>query len=142
MRHLIQQHFEHYNPLISERTRFGWRRVQLFPNYLFVRLRDQWRAVKSTKGVKDFLYTAPERPARLSDEVIAALRSMENKNGVVVLPRVTKFKNGDKVSLRSSAGVIGGIYAGMHGADRAIVLLYLLGRETRIEVKEADLVAA
>jgi len=141
VRHLVQQNFEHYNPVISERTRFGWRRAQLFPNYLFVRLRDQWRAVKSTKGVKDFLYTGVEKPARISDEVIAAIRSMENANGVVVLPK-SKFKVGETVALRSSAGVIRGIYNGMAGADRAIVLLHLLGRETRLEVKEVDLILA
>ena len=145
VKNLLQQNVEIYNPVYSERIRGGYRRVQLFTNYIFVKCADRWRAVRSTQGVKDFIFGASDKPARVSDEVIAALRSRENANGCIVLLKRGKFGLGDEVSIRPSAvggEWLRGIYDGQSAPQRAYVLLNLFGAQRRVELKEADLVEA
>lgn len=144
VRNLLRQDVAVYNPVFSERIRGGYRRVQLFTNYIFVQCADRWRVVRNTVGVKDFLFGASDKPARLSDEVVQALRSRENANGVIVLPKAGKFRLGQEVSIRAQRGGewLRGIYDGQSGADRAFVLLSMLGAQRRVELKEADLAEA
>lgn len=145
---LRQQGFAYYNPLVSERVirkrgGVGWRRVQLFKDYLFVEINDRWRSLLSTRGVSRLLMERPELPARVSGEVIKQLRARENEHGLVHVGR------GDKFHLGQSVFVAGGpfkdtaaIYDGQSTQDRAFVLLSLLGKVNRMEVHEGFLTAA
>jgi transcription antitermination factor NusG len=77
-----------------------------------------------------------DRPAPLADAIIDALKASE-RGGYVQLPEKSGFGFvlGDRVKL--TTGVLmgmTGLYAGMRGSDRIIVLLSALGR---VEVGKA-----
>lgn len=144
---LRQQGFSYYNPLVSERVirkrgGVGWRRVQLFKDYVFVEIKDQWRALLSTRGVARLLMERPELPAQINKEVIKQLRARENEHGLVSVGR-EKFHLGERVFV--GAGPFKdklAIYDGQSTQDRAFVLLSLLGKVNRMEVNEGFLSAA
>ena len=119
-------------------------RRPLFPNYLFVQLdleRDPWRAVNSTFGVRTMVGAA-ERPLAVLPEVIEEIRGREDERGYVVLSAGQAFRQGDRIRI-----VEGPLYKmeGLFQADdaqRAIVLLDLLGRKARVKVPRRAIVAA
>lgn len=144
VRNLRRQEFEYYDPRIEvrvkpKRARPVVKRVQLFPDYLFVKIVDRWRALKSTTGVRELLMNDPETPALLPEVEIARLRAMENDAGCVVL-RKPKFEIGDKVRVNAGPFEFAeGLYEGQRGNERVAVLLGSLGR---VVVAEDKLVAA
>lgn len=140
MRNLTRQGFEFYNPVIAERVGRSFRRVQLFTNYLFVCVVDNYRAVRSTIGVKDFVFGAGAQLGVVSKDFIAALKARENDHGLVQLPRQQKFAPGQKVLTRDL--LFEGIYEGQRGSERCVVLFSLLGSSRAVEMNEGDLVAA
>lgn len=132
---LGEQGFETYDPKYSQRGRFGWTRIQLFANYLFLAgISGRERAVMGTKGILRIL------PGVLPVGFVSGLRASENSHGVVVLPSKPKFADGAAVKMGRME--LPAVYLGQTSRDRAIILLSLLGREKTIEVSEADLVAA
>jgi transcriptional antiterminator RfaH len=143
---LQRQGFSFYNPLIKEKKICkkgfcGWRTVQLFSNYLFVEIIDQWRAVKSTRGILNLLMSEDEKPAVIEDSYITSLRARENKDGLIILGQ-SKFKNGNAVQIKAGpfAHAVG-IFDGMGSRDRVYILLSMLGTKRRIEMSEGNLVA-
>lgn len=132
---LADQGFSVYDPKFSERVRGGWRRVQLFVNYLFLSgLSGRERSVLGTKGVLRLL------PGFLPTRFVDDLRSRENEHGVVVVARRERFEPGATVTYRPLSAPV--VYLGQSARDRAIVMLSLLGTSREIEVSEAELVAA
>jgi len=130
--------------MISERVKlkhgFTWRTVQMFSNYLFVEIVDQWRALKSTNGISQLLMLEHEKPAIIQDEYIAKLRSQENKDGVIVLGK-SKFKKYDSVQIKSGPFAYDvGVFDGLSSHDRVFVLLSFLGTQRRVEMREDNLI--
>src|SRR5262245_9118404 len=79
--HIMRLAYETYLPRI--RTKLG--RVQLlFPSYVFVRICDRWYDVLWSPGVRRILM-AMDRPAKLPDGIVTAIRKREN-GGFVKLP--------------------------------------------------------
>ena len=73
-------------------------------------------------------------PARVPDRVIAEIQSRE-RNGLVELPKLPRFKPGDPV--RIGRGAFQGhlaLYDGQPAPERIAVLLQLLGAERRLEL--------
>lgn len=119
----------------------GWRKVQLFSNYLFVEIVDQWRAVKSTMGISQLLMVGDEKPAFVTDDYIKALQDKQGDDGLIVLGR-SKFKNGNAVQVKSGPFAYEvGKFDGVSSRDRVFILLSMLGSQCRIEIKEDNLVA-
>ena len=146
-RHLQRQSFDYYQPLITERKkRQGKLRdcvTPLFPCYLFVQIVSRWVCLQSTHGIAAVL-TMGAQPAKVSEQVIAELKSRENSEGVVVLPK-QRFGNGDTVRIQK--GIFEGQLAlveNMPANERQKVLLSLLSSERRIKISipESDLEAA
>jgi transcription antitermination factor NusG len=138
-----------YNPLILRRLRAGRSRVQLFPNYMFVKfIAGRWFRAKSVRGVAHiFILAGGERPALVSDLVIRALRARENEHGLIDLSpsrlSAKQLNKGDLVSiLVGPYASLQGLYEGQSGKDRALVLLTMLGSLRCVEVLEGDLRAA
>lgn len=111
----------------------------MFPNYLFVFVCNQWRSLLGTRGIRRLILDA-ERPARMPEYEIEALRRRENDKGVIELP--APFEADQAVH------IIGGhfigqtaIVVGMPAPDRVRVLLELFGRKVPINV-DKGLVAA
>lgn len=116
--------------------------VPLFPRYIFVQITDgRWYSIKGTRGVI-YILTDHDRPAKLSDSVIEAMKLSEIE---LAKPKVKepKFRKGQQVKVVSGtfAGQIG-IYDESSAQDRERVLLNLLGRKTTVVLKAEDLSSA
>ena len=139
---LERQGFEVYYPRLKQWVQ--WRKqptervTALFPRYLFLHLdegRQSLRPVHSTIGVATvvrfgFKYTVVPEP------VIRELQQRANPDtGLHQLTSASMLARGAKV--RFSAGAfdgLEGIFQRPAGADRVVVLLSLLGRDTAVHV--------
>jgi transcription antitermination factor NusG len=74
-------------------------------------------------------------PVALRDTVIAELRSREDRNGFVILPKKEKYRIGQQVRVISGqfAGQLA-LYDGMSSRQRERVLLGLLGQIVPVEL--------
>ena len=80
--------FETYYPIVRalKRSPAGRRfedSVGLFGVYGFVLIQSRWYDVRWGPGVAGVILAADGRPARVGDEVIAALRGREDENGYI-----------------------------------------------------------
>ncbi len=137
---LERQSFSAYLPLVRQFRRRGSRRIAvigpLFPRYLFIHLNaqtDNWAPIRSTLGISSLVRFGAQ-PAVVPDELICLLRSRDNPDGVQELPEVD-YRPGDPV--RIAEGVMqgyAGIFLAKSGKDRVLVLLDILGKQTRADV--------
>jgi transcriptional antiterminator RfaH len=139
---LERQGYEVYCPRIRQRVRWRERAREritaLFPRYLFLHLdegRQSLWPVHSTIGVATvvrfgFQYTV------VPESVIRELQQRANPDtGLHQLTSASMLARGAKV--RFSAGAfdgLEGIFQRPAGADRVVVLLSLLGRDTAVHV--------
>jgi len=137
---LRRQGYEGYLPRLRERRRIRrrWQEVvaPLFPRYLFVRLRegvDDFGPIRSTIGVSD-LVRFGGRPRPVPEGLVEELRAREDPAaGMHVLER--RWRPGER--LRVVEGPLAGLEAVFQAEtaeERVIVLLRLLGRDTRVAV--------
>jgi len=137
---LERQGYVCYLPTISKkkigRTALELETEPLFARYLFIELDSNsnaksWTPIRSTLGVSRLL-TFGNEPAKVPPNLIQALRFQEEiLNEVPQSP----FKNGDLVRIREGAlAGIEAIYEMDDGQARAMVLIELLHRPTRIAV--------
>lgn len=114
-----------------------------FPGYVFVALdplRDAWRAVDSTYGVRQ-LVRQGETPSPLPQGIVEGLQAMMAEDGRIVF--TSALTAGDKV--RFLAGPFADMIGSLERLDangRVLVLLDLLGRPTHVQAKAADLAPA
>jgi transcription antitermination factor NusG len=133
--------YETFVPKIRIRVGAQWRTTPLFVAYFFVRIVDQWRVLERTMGVFNVVKNGAT-PSRCPDEEIAKLIERADPDGVIRLgarpsssPSRHEFTPGAQVSI--AAGRFQGfsaIYSGMSGAEREIILLDLLGRQTPVTI--------
>jgi transcription antitermination factor NusG len=143
---LQRQGFLYYNPKIQERVKlkhgYGQRIAQMFANYLFIDIADEWRAVKSTIGISHLLMQESEKPGVLKDEFITTLKAQENQDGFIILKK-SKFIKHEPVHIKSGPFAYAvGCVDGMSSQDRVYVLLSFLGAQRRVEMREDNLIAA
>lgn len=144
LENLQRQLYPCYLPLLKiEKIRRGVLTVAqepLFTRYLFVQLDTDsqsrsWAPIHSTRGVARLVRFGME-PARVSDELIAALREREAQS-----PGVERlFEAGQPVRIASGpfAGVEG-LFQMADGQMRAMVLIELLSRPVAVPVDPAAL---
>ena len=144
---LVRQGYTVFFPRYRKRRRHA-RRVEtvsapLFPRYIFVSIDaavQRWRSIGSTFGVAR-LVCHGDRPAIVSDQVIASLKNREDADGLVLLDQ-PNLAPGDKVRVRH--GVFSenlGLFEGMSDHERVTILLELLGRMARV-VLDAEAIEA
>jgi transcriptional antiterminator RfaH len=151
-RHLERGGFETYYPRIKVapnivrrdgRSHLAPRIEPLFRSYLFVRIAEQWHAVRRTIGVTAVLLNG-ERPAVIGDPYIDELRSREGPDGLVRLLRQRpEFMPGDRVQITS--GLMQGrfaIFQGMAAHERVLVPLAVLGSERRVQLDRQHVMRA
>ena len=141
--------FDTYLPRIRECRMVRGRRLMitppLFPGYAFVGIELQWHAARWCPGVLSLVMDG-ERPAKVPDRDIAALRSHE-RDGFVVLPKQPKlssdFHLGDRLRVLNGpfTGYFG-LCAGMAARDRVFVLLKMLGCERELALPGGDVAIA
>lgn len=121
-----------YLPRLREqRIRHGRRievRSALFPGYAFVSITLQWRAARWSVGVTGLIMNGAG-PARVADHIIDEIRSREVR-GLIELPR-RELVPGDAIRI-SRGPLVGqlGLFQGMRGSERVLVLLQMLGHVT------------
>lgn len=138
--------FETYFPLICQRRS---RRVMttppLFPGCAFICIKLQWHAARWCPGVLSLVMDG-ERPAKVPDRDIAALRGRE-RGGFVVLPKQPDPKSslrlGDRLHVCGGpfTGCCG-LYSGMVAGERVLVLLRMLGSQREIALPKGDVAIA
>lgn len=139
---LERQGYEVYLPrfvqTIKQRGRWRERIAALFPSYLFVRVDEEHQAlapIRSTVGIANVVRFGP-RLATVSDELVRSLKdSADVETGLHRLKPPALPATGSRVTV--SAGPfdgLEGIYERECGEDRVMVLLNLLGRQTRVQL--------
>ncbi|MGV6851728.1 MAG: transcription termination/antitermination NusG family protein [bacterium] len=140
LEHLQRQGYTCFLPKIIQRPkRLGKRisrEVALFPRYLFLQAcqyTDNMAPIRSTRGVCDLVRFSLE-PAVIPDHFIEQLQAKVADDGYVHLD-AKRFKKGDK--LRVSDGALDGAIGTLldySSEERVIMLIDLLGRETKVEL--------
>ena len=113
----------------------------LFPGYLFVTIELQWSAARYCPGVTRLVMDG-DRPAKVPDRIIAALKERE-VDGFVKLPKPPpRLRQGGRV--RVTGGPFRGhmgLVANVAPRDRVVVLLSLLGASARVSLAAGDVEA-
>jgi transcription antitermination factor NusG len=113
--------------------------VALFPGYAFARIRDEWAAVLSTRGVYEIVRFG-ECIARVPEQLITELRAKCGATGYLQLQ--SRFGKLARVRIAGGSSGAVGIVQARESATRVRVLFQLLGRNTEMSVPDKDLVAA
>ena len=105
----------------------------LFPSYLFVQITNGWWNARWCPGVARLL-SAGDGPLPVPDALIAEIKRRE-VGRLVELPQRDGLRVGDRVKVTAGpfTGQLG-LYAGMRGSERVLVLLALLGGQVRTEL--------
>ncbi|MCU4653749.1 transcriptional activator RfaH [Roseibacterium sp. SDUM158016] len=111
----------------------------LFPGYLFICVPSEganWRSINATYGVAKVVCLEPGRPSRVPTDLVKVLIDFETaEDGAVEV-----FSPGEEV--RVIVGPFAEIIARVEAApekDRVLILLSMMGRAVRTEVRTADL---
>jgi transcriptional antiterminator RfaH len=138
---LQRQGFEVYLPRISTRQRKRNRWVDsiqmLFPRYLFIRAdrrRQSTAAIRSTRGAVGLVRFGLE-PAVVPDQVIDAIVAREDLETGLHVSTCREFQAGERVTmLEGPFAGLEGVFAREDGVERAILLVELLGKASRVRV--------
>ncbi len=142
---LAEQGFAVYLPRLRRprRRQSRWADVvePLFPRYLFVGLvcgEQSMAPIRSTPGVGNIVRFGSEYRA-VPTGLVAALRARE-RDGLHQLLLSDAIRPGDLVRVEEGpfAGLTG-VFRSLRGEDRALVLLDLLGQQSRIELPQGYL---
>ncbi|MGV8935015.1 MAG: transcription/translation regulatory transformer protein RfaH [Gallionellaceae bacterium] len=142
---LDQQGYECYLPLITieklHRSKLSLVDEPLFARYLFIHLNTgqagkSWGPIRSTKGVSRLVAFGAE-PAVVDDQLIHILQARES---LLLTQPQRLFESGERVL------VTGGPFAGLEaiyqisdGESRAMVLIELLSKFSRLNIPAASL---
>ncbi len=137
---LVRQGYETYLPLFSLSKRRRGRYITviepMFSRYLFIQLNqtsDNWAPIRSTLGVTDMVRFSGY-PAKVPVELIDSLRVGENSAGLQQIA-VEELKSGNCVQIIEGPMTgYKGIYQAQTSAERAIILLDVVGKHTRVMV--------
>jgi len=149
LEHLLRQGYSAYLP--RYRTRISHARRQqtvlrpLFPRYLFAGIdlaSMRWRPILSTVGVAD-LVRAGDEPATVPSEIVTALREREETGGFDRLNPCQSLRLGELVRVTAGAleDMVGRLVE-LRDQDRVVVLLELLGRAVRAQLRAEAVEAA
>jgi transcriptional antiterminator RfaH len=149
LEHLLRQGYSAYLPRYRTRIRHA-RRCQmvlrpLFPRYLFAGIDRgvmRWRPILSTIGVADVV-RAGDEPTPVPSEIVNVIREREEAGGF------DRSNPRDSLRLGELVRVTAGAFEDMVGRlvelrdqDRVVVLLELLGRGVRAQLRVETVEAA
>ena len=142
---LSQQGYTVYFPQIrrlgAARNRNVGAIEPMFPRYLFIHLDDEtdnWSFIRSTIGVSNIVRFG-NYLARVPDSLIAALRGIENEQGIRELYEPA-FQPGDHV--RIADGALKGyeaVFQARAGSERVRLLLEGAGTHARLEMSASQI---
>jgi transcriptional antiterminator RfaH len=146
---LLRQGYSAYLPRYRTRVSHARRRQivlrPLFPRYLFAgvdRALMPWRPILSTVGVSDVV-RAGEEPTAVPPEVLAAIREREELGAFDRLDPRQSLRLGSIVRVTAGAleDMVGRLVE-LRDHDRVVVLLELLGRAVRAQLRTEAVEAA
>ncbi|HPQ94031.1 MAG: transcription/translation regulatory transformer protein RfaH [Thiothrix sp.] len=147
---LLNQDYEIYRPLAQRLRKHRGKMVKktesLFPRYLFIhldQLNNNWAPIRSTRGVQNFVRFGRENmPSPVLDLLVRTLQENERLLGERVID-LDRFHNGDQVLITEGPfkGLLG-VFKNYDGEQRAIVMLEILHKQTRLGISPANLMAA
>lgn len=138
---LIRQGFTVFRPTINmAKTKIGCKTYlkceSLFPRYLFIKVNPEVKSifpVSSTLGVSTFVKFG-DRYATASEDLIEEIKSIVEKQKFLASER-EKFKKGDMVYVDGNGfDQVKAIYCNPCGNQRAMILMDILGKESRLRV--------
>lgn len=148
--HLERQGVQPFNPTCRvQRIIRGRKRIDerpLFPGYIFINFdvaEQAWRFINSTRGVRQLISAAPERPTPIRGDAITALIAKCNGKYVDEVEAdetLAKF-----VSVGSAVRPTDGVWEGHVGRvtwtdqERVKALFMLFGRETPVTLDRGQL---
>ncbi len=144
-RNLLRQGMQIFAPFEEVTARKARKLIQtckaLFPGYLFVSFDQEtvrWRTVNSTLGVNRLVSFAEDRPAQVPLGLISSLMRRCDRSGKLLPPRF--LHGGDVVRITNGpfADFIGTVEQ-IAPDQRIWVLLDILGKNTRVAIRSADL---
>ena len=139
---LQRQGYEVYLPRLAltvrRRRRLQERIVPLFPRYLFLRLKEGSQVlgpVRSTTGVTSVVRFGSSY-ATVPDQLIRVLRARADlETGLHRMPPPTLPAPGSTIKIADGPfDGLEGVFECESGEDRAVVLLNMLGQNTRVQV--------
>lgn len=136
-----------YLPLYRKRRRHArrndWVSAPLFPRYLFVRAdlaHTGRRAIASARGVVNLVCCGSE-PSNVHPSIIDAIREREDDLGIIRLER--SFGQGEPLRICEGPFVdLPAIFECESDDRRIVVLLNMLGRQTRVRIAREQVSAA
>lgn len=145
---LTNQGYEVYRPLAQrlrkQRGKMVTKIESLFPRYLFIALNeisDNWAPIRSTRGVSQFVRFGMQ-PAIVPTDLILNLKNQELELGERAID-LDRFHQGDHVILTEGPfRGLNGIFMSYDGEERAIILLEILHKQTRLAISPTKLLAA
>jgi transcriptional antiterminator RfaH len=146
---LQRQGFHAYLPRIAmqKRRRDQWHSVSepLFPGYVFVQLtlgQDNTAPIRSTLGARGLVRFGTHTPS-LDNSLIDWFKQQEQQQFEQPKTASDLFKPGAPVTILNGpfAG-LQAVYEMPKSADRALLLISILGRETRLQCRLHDIVPA
>lgn len=149
LRHLANQKFVTFCPRSRIVRKIGRHHVDsiapFFRGYFFVQLdldRQAWRAINGTIGIVKLVSFGKEaRPTPLPEGFLEALAALAGPDGEIAFDE--RFNPGDCVRVaKGPFADLCGVLQSTAGEDRVTVLLNILSRETRVELRRSDVVAA
>ena len=140
---LQRQNYLVYSPrlLRPARHRGSWveKVVSLFPGYIFLHLAQaqDLGPVRSTIGVNSIVRFG-HAYAAVPDQIVEDLRRRADpETGLHRLQRFAQMQVGSSVRIVAGVFDLEGIFQRESGAERVVLLIGLLGRETQVEVSSA-----
>lgn len=146
--HLRSQGFEFLCPKYRRQRRHA-RRTEtvlrpLFPGYIFVGFDPElapWRSINGTVGVRRLVQTG-DRPVPVPAGICETMIARQDDTGAINLD-VRKFNPGDRLLIAEGAfAECYGLFESMIDEERVILLLDILGRSVRTEMRVSSLSAA
>jgi transcription antitermination factor NusG len=116
----------------------------LYPGYLFILIVDQWHWLLETFGILTVIReSGGDNPAIIPETSLARIRSLEDRDGYVCLPKKPRFSKSQRV--RIEQGLFEGrtgLYDIPESLERDRVLIHILGRQVPVSVSVGSLVSA
>jgi transcriptional antiterminator RfaH len=149
LEHLLHQGYQAYLPRYRTWVSHARRRrlVQrpLFPRYLFAgldRATTRWRPILSTAGIADIV-RAGDEPAPVPCDIVAAIREREAAGSFDCTIAQRSLRLGELVRVTTGAfeDMVGRLVE-LRDHDRVVVLLDLLGRAVRAQLRAEAVEAA
>ena len=146
---LQRQGYHVYLPRIAmqKRRRDQWHSISepLFPGYVFVKLtlgQDNTAPIRSTLGALGLVRFGTHTPS-LDDSLIDWFKQQEQQQFEKTKTASDLFKSGAPVTILNGPFVgLQAVYEMLKSADRALLLISILGRDTRLQCHLHDIAPA